>query len=170
MHNSTAVVVVSGFSTAFPKFAATLPPPPRARVLMVPRVFVEYPRGVEPSYLCGPWLTTCCFRPVFLVPRREKTELATRLKLDEPGTDPPNKFPWAMFTPDGQRRISSLEDAVKSSLVFIFKGEPGGMEWKSNGTEHNQMEWTTIKWTEIYPAGKVRMEPNRTEWNGMEHN
>lgn len=62
----------------------------------------------------------------FFFPCRVKAELAARLKLDEPGTDPPNKYPWAMFTPDGQRRIWSLEDAVESSLVFIFKGEQSG--------------------------------------------
>lgn len=29
-----------------------------------------------------------------------------------------------MYTPDGQRRITSLKDAVISRLVFVFKGEP----------------------------------------------
>lgn len=52
-----------------------------------------------------------------------QAELAERLNLDEPGTDPPNKFPWAMYTPDGQRRIKSLKDAITSRLVFIFKGK-----------------------------------------------
>ena len=63
-----------------------------------------------------------------------KTELAQRLKLDEAGPDPPNKFPWAMYTPDGQRKISSLDDAITSRLVFIFKGEKGTdvCAWRKN--------------------------------------
>lgn len=64
-------------------------------------------------------------------------ELTARLNLDEPGTDPPNKFPWAMFTPDGQRRIWSLEDAVESSLVFIFKG--GNFIWPGVEVGHTQV-------------------------------
>eukprot|EP00903_Cladosiphon_okamuranus_P005392 g5381.t1 len=63
-------------------------------------------------------------------------ELAETLNLDEPGSDPPNKFPWAMFTPDGQRRITSLKDAITSRLVFIFKG--GNFIWPGVEVGHVQ--------------------------------
>ena len=39
-----------------------------------------------------------------------------------------------MYTPDGQRRITSLKDAITSKLVFIFKGEPDARRkpgWKA---------------------------------------
>lgn len=52
-----------------------------------------------------------------------KTELKTRLGLDTPGKDPPNKFAWAMYTPDGRKKIETIDDAMESRLVFIFKGE-----------------------------------------------
>ncbi|CAM9163624.1 unnamed protein product [Scytosiphon promiscuus] len=65
-----------------------------------------------------------------------RAELAERLKLDEVGKDPPNKFPWAMYTPDGQRRISSLKDAITSRLVFIFKG--GNFIWPGVEVGHVQ--------------------------------
>lgn len=41
-----------------------------------------------------------------------------------------------MFTPDGQKRISSLEDVITSRLVFIFKGEQEegcGRPWRQLG-------------------------------------
>lgn len=52
-----------------------------------------------------------------------KNELTKRLNLNAAGKDPPNKFPWTMYTPDGSVRIRSIEDAIESRLVFIFKGE-----------------------------------------------
>ncbi|CAM9884149.1 unnamed protein product, partial [Ectocarpus sp. 12 AP-2014] len=63
-------------------------------------------------------------------------ELTETLRLDDVGPDPPNKFPWAMYTPDGQRRISSLEDAIASRLVFIFKG--GNFIWPGVEVGHVQ--------------------------------
>ncbi|CAN0154104.1 unnamed protein product [Discosporangium mesarthrocarpum] len=50
-----------------------------------------------------------------------KGELSHRLDLDIPGKDPPNKFAWAMYTPDGRKRIETIEEALSSRLVFVFK-------------------------------------------------
>jgi len=50
-----------------------------------------------------------------------KSSIAQKLELDVPGTNPPNKYNWAMFTPQGDP-INSLEEALASKIVLIFKG------------------------------------------------
>jgi len=50
-----------------------------------------------------------------------KSKIAYQLELDVPGTNPTNKYPWAMFTPQGSP-ITLLDQALESKVFFIFKG------------------------------------------------
>lgn len=95
-------------------------------------------------------------------------ELTERLQLDVPGQDPPNKFPWAMFTPDGTRRIVSAKDALTSRLVFIFKGgnfiwpgvEVGHIQTVRGLQELESIEIKTVSMTPlVFEAQNFLLEP-----------
>jgi len=63
-------------------------------------------------------------------------ELEERLELEVVGTNPSNKYPWAMFTPDGLTKLSDLEKTLESGLAFIFKG--GNFIWPGIEIGHKQ--------------------------------
>ena len=79
------------------------------------------------AYVDGRNETLALQTPYDYTALRNELEKALALEHITAETEPPNKYPWAAFTPDGSAKIASLDDAVPdevghSRLILVFKG------------------------------------------------